>query len=202
MYDTNNGHLSNTTLHDNCALDAQVIRLDRERDLGLEVVCLADVTPKPIEWLWQNWLARGKVHVLAGEGGRGKSTILCDIASRTTRGEPWPDGSANAGCGSVIILAAEDDPEDTLAPRLRAVGADMERIFLIRAARDPGRNRRAFNLQTDLARLEALIREKGDVWLVRRSRPAQRRPKVSRRGRKPRFSCAKYSPMVRSRRKK
>jgi putative DNA primase/helicase len=139
---------------------------DRQRETGLEVLCLADVTPKPIDWLWPNWLARGKVHMLAGEGGRGKSTILCDIASRATRGEPWPDGSANAGCGSVIILSAEDDPEDTLAPRLLAVGADMERISVVRAARDPDRTRRAFNLQTDLARLEVLIREKGDVSLI------------------------------------
>lgn len=166
MRDTNNTHYTSTSFQDNRALDAQVIRLDRQHDLGLEVLCLADVTPKPIDWLWANWLARGKVHVLAGEGGRGKSTILCDIASRTTRGEPWPDGSANAGCGSVIILAAEDDVEDTLAPRLLADGADMERIFIVRAARDPDRTRRAFNLQTDLARLEALIREKGDVSLV------------------------------------
>jgi len=166
MFDMSNKHLTNASPGDNRSLDAQIIRLDRERELGLEVLCLADVTPKPIDWLWPNWLARGKVHVLAGEGGRGKSTILCDIASRTTRGESWPDGSANAGCGSVIILAAEDDVEDTLAPRLLAVGANMERIFTIRAARDPGRARRAFNLQTDIARLEALIREKGDVRMV------------------------------------
>ena len=166
MYEISDKHLASTILHDNYALDAQIIRRDRERELGLEVVCLADVTPKPIDWLWPNWFARGKVHVLAGEGGRGKSTILCDIASRTTRGELWPDGSANACRGSVIILAAEDDVEDTLAPRLLAVGADRERIFSIRAACDPDRTRRAFNLQIDLARLEALIREKGDVRLV------------------------------------
>ena len=166
MRDTNTTLTTSTSFQENRALDAHVIRLDRQHELGFEVLCLADVTPKPIDWLWRNWFARGKVHVLAGEGGRGKSTILCDIASRTTRGEPWPDGSANAGRGSVIILAAEDDPEDTLAPRLLAVGADMQRIYLVRAAGDPDRTRRAFNLQTDLARLEALIREKGDVSLV------------------------------------
>src|SRR5580700_10267643 len=90
MRDTNTTLTTSTSFQENRALDAHVIRLDRQHELGLEVLCLADVTPKPIDWLWRNWFARGKVHVLAGEGGRGKSTILCDIASRTTRGEPWP----------------------------------------------------------------------------------------------------------------
>src|ERR1035437_3552456 len=53
---------------------------------GLEVVCMADVKPSAIHWLWQNWIALGKVHVLAGEGGRGKSTILCSATAITTTG--------------------------------------------------------------------------------------------------------------------
>ena len=48
---------------------------------GLDVVCMADVKPASIEWLWPNWVAIGKVSVLAGEGGHGKSTILCDLAA-------------------------------------------------------------------------------------------------------------------------
>jgi hypothetical protein len=84
MRDTNTTLTTSTSFQENRALDAHVIRLDRQHELGLEVLCLADVTPKPIDWLWRNWFARGKVHVLAGEGGRGKSTILCDIASRTS----------------------------------------------------------------------------------------------------------------------
>ena len=49
--------------------------------------------PRHIDWLWENWIAIGKVSVLAGEGGKGKSTILCDWAARTTNGELWPDGA-------------------------------------------------------------------------------------------------------------
>ena len=92
---------------------------------GLDVVCMADVKPTAIEWLWLNWVAIGKVSVLAGEGGRGKSTILCDLAARTTASDRWPDGAAASPAGGVIFLAAEDDLGDTLAPRLRAAGADM-----------------------------------------------------------------------------
>ena len=54
---------------------------------GLEVVCMADVQAKPIEWLWKDWLAIGKASMLAGEGGQGKSTILCDLTARLSTGD-------------------------------------------------------------------------------------------------------------------
>jgi len=112
---------------------------------GLEVVCMADVRPCAIEWLWQNWVAVGTVHVLAGEGGRGKSTILCDLAARTTMGDKWPDAAVASKAGGVIILAAEDDIADTLAPRLIAAGANMARVFVIQSVRDENQRRRGLS---------------------------------------------------------
>jgi putative DNA primase/helicase len=132
---------------------------------GLDVICVADVKPTAIEWLWPNWIAIGKVHVLAGEGGKGKSTILCDLAARTTTGEQWPDGESNGEVGSVIILAAEDAVEDTVAPRLMAARADLSRVFVVRSVLDENR-RRSFNLQADLERLEAEIKKCNNVRLV------------------------------------
>jgi hypothetical protein len=124
------------------------------------------VKAKPIEWLWRNWLAIGKVSILAGEGGKGKSTILCDLAARTTRGMAWPDSAEASPPGDVIILAAEDDIEDTLAPRLLAAGADMSRVFNVRAVRNDDLSRRSFSLQADLERLEAEIKAHENVRLV------------------------------------
>jgi putative DNA primase/helicase len=132
---------------------------------GLDVVCMADVKPSSIKWLWPNWIALGKVSVLAGDGGRGKSTILCDITARATIGNIWPDGAAAGAPASVIILAAEDDVGDTLAPRLLAAGADLARVFVIRSVRETQR-RRGFNLQADLERLEAEIGKHDNVRLV------------------------------------
>jgi putative DNA primase/helicase len=132
---------------------------------GLDVVCMADVKPSAIDWLWQDWIAIGKVHALAGEGGRGKSTILCNITAMTTTGTRWPDGAQASQVGSVIILAAEDDVEDTLAPRLMAAGADLSRVFVIRSVFDDSR-RRGFSLQADLERLEAEILKHDNVKLV------------------------------------
>jgi putative DNA primase/helicase len=133
---------------------------------GLEVICMADVKPSAIEWLWPNWIAIGKVSVLAGEGGRGKSTILCDLAARTTTGDKWPDAAIASCAGGVIILAAEDDVGDTLAPRLIAAGADMTRVFVIQSVRDENQRRRGFSLQADLERLENEIRKRGNIRLI------------------------------------
>src|SRR3954451_10357322 len=135
------------------------------RQPTLDVVCMSDIKPQAINWLWKNWIAFGKVSVLAEEGGRGKSTILCDIAARTTRSDFWPDGALGSGVGSVIVLAAEDDLEDTLAPRLIAAGGDLSRIFVIRSVTDEKR-KRGFNLQADLDRLETEVLKRDNVRLV------------------------------------
>src|ERR1700687_1491631 len=94
----------------NCGMSRKLIPLHEARQFleppGLDVVCMADVKPSSIDWLWQNWIALGKVSVLAGDGGRGKSTILCDLAARATTGAVWPDGATSRAPATVIILAA------------------------------------------------------------------------------------------------
>jgi len=136
------------------------------RRARLDVICAADVEPELIEWLWQNWIAIGKVATLAGLGGLGKSTLLCDWAARITTGDAWPDGTAAGAVGSVIIFSSEDGLADILVPRLLAAGADMQRIRFVRGHFDENLKKRGFNLQADLAMLEDEIREFGGVRLV------------------------------------
>jgi putative DNA primase/helicase len=133
---------------------------------GLQMVCMSDVVAKPITWLWPARVALGKVTVLAGDGGMGKSTILCDLAARTTTGDRWPDGVVNEGAGSVVILAAEDAVDDTIKPRLAAAGADMERVYSVSAVREGNGALRSFNLQADIKALEETINTLDDVRLV------------------------------------
>jgi putative DNA primase/helicase len=133
---------------------------------GLDIVCMKDVTPISIEYLWPNRLARGKAHILAGEGGRGKTTILNDWTARATTGSAWPDGAPGAEPGDVIVLASEDDIADTIAPRLIAAGANMSRVFVIRSVRDEQQQRRGFSLQADLQRLEMEIERLPNVVMV------------------------------------
>ena len=77
-----------------------------------------------------------------------------------------PDGAPAHLAGGVIILAAEDDVGDTLAPRLIAAGADMSRVFVIQSVRDENQRRRGFSLQADLEQLEAEITRRGNIRLI------------------------------------
>ena len=55
--------------------------------------------PEPIRWLWEGWLAHGKLHILAGAPGQGKTTLALACAATVTCGGRWPDGSrCDASC--------------------------------------------------------------------------------------------------------
>lgn len=87
-----------------------------------------DIIRKPIDWLWRNWIALGKLAVLDGDPGLGKSTMLLDLAARVSNIGIMPDNSHGVS-GNVIIMSAEDGPEDTIKPRLEAAGANEDRII-------------------------------------------------------------------------
>ena len=88
------------------------------------------IRPEPITWLWPGYLAAGKVHIVAGAPGTGKTTLALDFAAAVTTGGRWPDGT-RAPVGDVLIWSGEDAPTDTLAPRLLAAGADMSRVHFV-----------------------------------------------------------------------
>lgn len=124
----------------------------------------ADIQCVPIRWLWPGYIARGKLHILAGAPGTGKTTIALALAAAVSSGGRWPGGTL-APVGNVLIWSGEDDPADTLAPRLRAAGANLSRIFFIDDTRDGG-DLRAFDPATDLAALEIEAERIGDVSLL------------------------------------
>ncbi len=74
------------------------------RDDTTEVILVngADLTPEPIRWLWPDWLALGKFHILAGAPGQGKTTIALKFAATVTAGGRWPEGS-QTDAGNVLI---------------------------------------------------------------------------------------------------
>lgn len=94
------------------------------------LVCMSDVEPRPVTWLWPGRIATGRITLAVGMPGAGKSYLTCDLASRVSTGSPWPDGG-KCQRGSVIFITAEDDPHDTIRPRLDAHGADVSRIHLL-----------------------------------------------------------------------
>jgi hypothetical protein len=132
---------------------------------NLESVRASSITIREISWIWPDRFAIGKLGLIVGLPDVGKGQALCDIAARITREAAWPCGEGTAPIGNVILLTAEDDPEDTVVPRLIAAGADLDRIEIVRMIRVGGK-RRMFSLVSDLEFLRRKIVEVGDVRMV------------------------------------
>jgi putative DNA primase/helicase len=129
------------------------------------LVCATDISPEPISWLWAGWLARGKLQILAGAPGCGKTTIALKFAATVTTGDTWPDQS-RAPVRNVLIWSGEDDPKDTLLPRLLAMGADRTRIFFVSGAIASDGQARPFDPAQDMDTLRAEATKLGDVGLM------------------------------------
>lgn len=126
-------------------------------------ICLADIQPERIQWRSRGRIARGKITIIDGDPGLGKSTVTMELAARISRGDPLPDGDPQDEHG-VILICAEDDPADTIRPRLDAMGADVSNIHLLHTLPAEGGDR-LFSLPEDCALLEGFIRAK-EVGLV------------------------------------
>ena len=119
------------------------------------------VTPEPISWLWGGWLARGKLHVLAGQPGTGKTNLAMALAAGITVGGYAPDGTRLAP-KSVVIWSGEDSIQDTLTPRLMANGADMDRVHFVNTVRTRKGVSRPFDPAVDLPLLQSAIERNGE----------------------------------------
>ena len=146
------------------ALDADIEAQPRPMRDSVVLTCGTDLTPEPYRWLWQYWLAMGKLHILAGAPGQGKTTIALAMAATITIGGRWPDGSRCAP-GNVLIWSGEDDPADTLVPRLMAAGADRTRYYFIKNARRGGEVV-PFDPARDLGQLLEAIEKIGGISLL------------------------------------
>lgn len=98
---------------------------------------LSDVKPERVHWLWQDRIPLGKLTVIDGDPGLGKSTATLDLAARVTTGSPMPDGTPGIDPAAVVLLSAEDGAGDTIRPRLDAAGADTTRVVLLEEVYDP-----------------------------------------------------------------
>jgi hypothetical protein len=131
---------------------------------------LSDVKCKRVSWLWHDRIPMGKVTIIAGDPGLGKSLATLDMAARVSSGEPWPDAPDDpVDSGGVVLLSAEDDLGDTIKPRLLAAGATVERIVSLKAVRycngDIDR-KEMFSLSSDMPRLREAIDSVPECRLV------------------------------------
>ncbi|HOX50452.1 MAG TPA: AAA family ATPase [Fibrobacteria bacterium] len=122
------------------------------------LTCFADIPQKVVPWLWHGWLVEGGLHILAGAGSTGKTTIALSFAATISTGGRWPDTSRCEVPGNVLIWSSEDDPSFTIGPRLVAAGADLSRCHFVGGV---GLDRMPFDPATDLGKLEDEIRRIG-----------------------------------------
>ncbi len=123
-----------------------------------------DLIPEAVKWLWPGWLAAGKLHILGGAPGTGKTTLALAMAATITTGGRWPDGT-RAPLGNVVVWSGEDDPTDTLLPRLILSGADVNRIYFVGDVLD-AEGKRAFDPAKDMRPLADALDGIGDVRLL------------------------------------
>ena len=97
---------------------------------GLRMVRLSEVEPEEIDWLWSGRIPYGKLTLLEGDPGLGKSALTIDLAARVTRGIALPGGEPFEPA-TVIFLCAEDGVADTIRPRLEAAVGDPELVYAL-----------------------------------------------------------------------
>lgn len=148
----------------------RTIPLEQATEMDISYRRISDIQAEPINWLWRNRFARGKVSIIAGDPGLGKSQLTAFMASIVTNGAMWPVDNDPCPEGSVIFLSAEDDPADTIRPRLEAVKANLTKVItldFIKEVNELGKStQRCFSLKKDLSRLENLLKRLGDVNLI------------------------------------
>ncbi|MCS0583397.1 AAA family ATPase [Massilia pinisoli] len=131
----------------------------------VKIRCGADIKPQPITWLWPGWLPAGKLTILAGAAGTGKTTLALALAAIVTAGGTWPDGTVSQRKGNVLIWSSEDVAEDTLVPRLIASGADLSRCHFIEGIAQNGVSV-PFDPAQDIVELHRAVEAIGGVSLL------------------------------------
>jgi archaellum biogenesis ATPase FlaH len=92
-----------------------------------------EIVEEEIRWLWKPYIAFGKISVIQGDPGNGKTTLALAIAAIISKRQKMPTGDSPPFCGNILYQSGEDNPSDTLKPRLIACGADCSRIAFIEA---------------------------------------------------------------------
>lgn len=97
----------------------------------LKLLTMSDIPAEEVRWLWYPYLPRGKITIIQGDPGEGKTTFVLALASLLTRGLPVPGNTESQPPMNIIYQTAEDGLADTVKPRLTALGADCSRVLVI-----------------------------------------------------------------------
>ena len=102
-----------------------------EQKIELKMIRMSEVQSQEIEWLWYPFIPYGKLTIIQGDPGDGKTTMVLNLAAKLSKGEALDENMKVTGPVNVIYQTAEDGLADTVKPRLELAGADCERIIVI-----------------------------------------------------------------------
>ena len=97
----------------------------------LKLINMADVAVEQVRWAWHPYIPQGKLTIVQGDPGEGKTTFILALVSLLTKGDPLPGEELHREPIRVIYQTAEDGLADTVKPRLLATGADCSKIIVI-----------------------------------------------------------------------
>ena len=100
-------------------------------DKPYRLINMADVEAKEVSWLWHPYIPYGKITIIQGDPGEGKTTFILHLAALLSKGDKLPCDDEARMPVNVIYQTAEDGLEDTIKPRLVEAGADFSRILVI-----------------------------------------------------------------------
>ena len=96
-----------------------------------KLIRMSDIETEQVRWLWYPFIPYGKVTIIQGDPGEGKTSFVLAMIARLTTGKPLPEETVVTEPISVIYQSAEDGLADTIKPRLEASGADCSRVMVI-----------------------------------------------------------------------
>lgn len=146
--------------------DRPIAPVQNETAQRVLLQCAANVKPMSINWLWRDWLPAGKLTILAGAAGTGKTTLALTLAAVISRGGRWPDDSACANGGNVLIWSGEDDAADTIVPRLMLAQADLHRVHFVQSVTNVDGELLSFDPARDIVLLNERIANIGGARLL------------------------------------
>lgn len=127
----------------------------------LEIVCLADVEAEVINWLWYPYIPMGKVTMIDGDPGVGKTFLALEMCSTVSIGGSFPleMGVINREPANTVYCVVEDGVGDTLKPRIMKMEADTKRIFAFTGAKTQQGYDVPFNLTDKFDRFEQMLKQ-------------------------------------------
>lgn len=124
----------NTSIAEVSFVDNEIFRNGgymEETRTELQMIKMSEIQSKEVAWLWYPFIPYGKLTIIQGDPGDGKTTLVLNIAAKLSKGEGLDSDMKLTEPLAVIYQSAEDGLADTVKPRLEAAGADCENISVI-----------------------------------------------------------------------